>query len=328
MNRTRSCPNLRNITSRNDSVRIIVKPVPIVDNKRYSEICHCKFTKNDTKQSGSIFIKLITGAIKPNIIDLKLSESSLLSLHKTYIDKCHVLKIPKVFTYMPKLNKVALYQNRKFIPYSLNTRDNRYWQDHLFCLSRSTANSCQYLKDVGYDIDVVTQVHQILARSFLKNYSIIWLDGAALSDIKIFHIIYILRFMYHHTNPIIIMVPDVNIFKQKYESNEFNVTETISPGFYEFEFMKYIEFNNLIKEVIFDSSKPSITNRELIVSNNVTKVEIAKFLNNYFYVGCNIIKSKHSSKPKTKIKVPRDEINCEVDDLQNPTINNNKTTIL
>jgi ribosomal protein L23 len=124
------------------------------------------------------------------------------------------------------------------------------------------------------------------------------------------------------------MVPDVNEFRQKYESKEFNINETISPGFYEFEFMKYIEFNKLIKEIIFDSSKQFNNNTELIVSNKITKVEIARFLNNYFYVGCNVIKSDYVPKQQKRIKIPRNDIKCEVDDLHTPIINRTKTTFV
>jgi hypothetical protein len=304
MNRSRSCPNLQSYLAPGiaSNCNIIMKPIPVLETGNYSEICHCKFIKPDHKKVGNkIWNKVFHATIRPNTIVLPISDSSLVSLHKTYIDKCHIMRILKVFYYMPRLNRVALYNNRKFVSWNLSNRDDKYWQNHLFCLSKTSTQLYQYLKDVGYDIDIASQLHQILNGCYHKNYSIIWLDGTILSEIQIIHAIYILRVMYHHTNTIIIMVSDIQQFKKTHDNVDFPVTESNSQEFYKFSYLKYIQFKKLMKEITI-SSNVNISNEsdELIVQSDVSKKNIAKYLNNKFYFGCNTIKADFIPKYRNK----------------------------
>lgn len=296
MNRTRSCPNLQtNFNPTPSGYKTVLVPVPS-DNTNFSDICHCKFV-NQCKNGNGLFGRLFNMPVKPKIITLPVGNSSLLSLNKTFTDKCHILKIPKVLGYMPKLNHIMLHHNRKMVPLELDKKDDRYWQDHLFCLSNNSFKLYKYLKDVGYDIDISSQIHQILYRCYHKNYNVIWLDGSILSEEQLNHIIYVLRVMYNRKNTIIIMVPSVEKFKTKHDTSEFSLKETESPNFYKFDYMNYICIKKLMKEITYNKDvSDGCYSGEIIVNNKASLKDVAKYLNNKFYVGCDIIKSDFKHK--------------------------------
>jgi len=303
MNRSHSCPNLCSVLSHTISNdKVTEKPIStekpsFIEICSQLDICHCKFIKNNTLQNNSFLSKLFNVSTKLANIILPIDNDSLLSLNKTYTDKCHTLRIPKIFCYMPKIESIALYHNRKFKSYDLLKNDKRYWQDQLFCLSKKSNNLCKYLKDIGYDIDIISQLNQILYQCYHKKYNIIWLDANILSESHINHAIYILRIMYHYDNTIIVMVPDLNIFDKLHSSTEVKLEKTESASVYKFNYIQYINIHKLFNKINrCGDINVDTASQELIVSCNISHEHIVQYLNNKFYVGCNIIKPNNISK--------------------------------
>lgn len=278
MNRIKSCHYLNQHNT--------VNTYPISTGIIYSGICHCKPVH---KKNISLLNKLF-GNTKSDTITLSVSQNSLISLYKTYIDKCHILKISKTIYYIPKLNQIGLYKNQKIILYKLDSRDNKHRQDHLFCLSKNNSNLCKYLRNIGYDIDISNTTAEILYKAYHKNYSIIWLDRTTLTELQIFHIIFILRVMYKHKNTIIIIHTDIDKFQKKTITTNFKLRKTNSPGFYQFDYLNYIWLKTLVKEIAFSKDvDTSNQTEELLVQSNISRENVATYLNNKFYIGCCII---------------------------------------
>lgn len=218
-----------------------------------------------------------------------LSRRNLLSLHNSHFHNKNTYETNAFLYYEPEIKKMILYNKKKKINVNLNDINKLYYQQHLFYTTQKKKTKIHdFLSYVGYDFHKVNDISQLIHDTFHLNYSIIWIDMNTTSDIDICYIIYILRVIYQHQNPIVLVTDNILNFQIKYESDDNILEKTETPNFMSFNFIKYIE------EQL--SVNISVNTRELVTFHDISKENIAQFANDQFYLGCNIIKATFRKK--------------------------------
>lgn len=220
---------------------------------------------------------------KKSDINTILSRRNLLLLHNSYFHKKDIYETDKFLYYDPNTKDIKIYNKKKGLKISLDNINKLYRQEHLFYTDKKNNKIHNFLSYVGYDFHNVNNISQFLHDTFRLNYSIIWIDMNTIIDVDICYIIYILRVIYRHQNPIVLVSHDMFEFRLKYESDDNLLTETETPNFMSFNFIKYIE-----DELSIDTN---LNTTELVTFHDISKENLAQFANDQFYLSCNIIKA-------------------------------------